>query len=71
MRSGDIRWADTFMRECKRYFKGEGHAAITVAKIKFFRTRRTDFNTIEEFINAVKDRYMAAYDLKDIWFPNI
>ena len=43
LRSGNIRWADKFMRECKRYFKGEGHIAITVAIGKFFRTRRSEF----------------------------
>lgn len=64
MRSGNIRWADKFMSECKRCFKAKGHAAITTATIKFFRTRRTEFNNIEEFITAVKNRYMTARDLK-------
>lgn len=63
LQSGNIRWADKFMCECKRYFKGEGHIAIAMAIGRFFSTRRSEFNTIEEFITGIQTRFMTARDL--------
>ncbi|KAJ5394909.1 uncharacterized protein N7487_009212 [Penicillium crustosum] len=69
LRTGKITWADEFMHECKRYFRGEGHIAITRATGRFFRTQRSEFNTVEEFITGVQNCFIAARDLNGLMVP--
>ncbi|KAI3281062.1 hypothetical protein DTO002I6_9976 [Penicillium roqueforti] len=58
------KWADDFMHECKLHMRGEGHGALSAAIIRFIGTKRTDFSTTIEFIDALKQRFKTANDLK-------
>ncbi|KAI3280621.1 hypothetical protein DTO002I6_10115 [Penicillium roqueforti] len=52
------------MHECKLHMRGEGHGALSAAIIRFIGTKRTDFSTTIEFIDALKQRFKTANDLK-------
>ncbi|KAJ5284839.1 hypothetical protein N7524_000145 [Penicillium chrysogenum] len=56
--------ADDFMHQCKLHMRGEGHGALSAAIIPFVNTKRTEFSTAGEFIDAVKQRYRTANNLK-------
>ncbi|KAJ9485050.1 hypothetical protein VN97_g8300 [Penicillium thymicola] len=55
--------ADDFMYQCKLFIRGDGYGAMSAA-VMSFRTKRTEFSTATEFIEAVKLRHKAANDLK-------
>ncbi|KAJ5836274.1 hypothetical protein N7447_002300 [Penicillium robsamsonii] len=57
-------WADDFMQVCKKQLRGEGHGALSAAIIRFVRTKREEFSTTTEFIQAMKTRFVTANDLK-------
>jgi hypothetical protein len=49
--------------------RGEGHGALSAAMIRLMNTKRTEFTTASEFIDAVKQRYKTANDLKADFSP--
>jgi hypothetical protein len=59
-----VELADDFMYQLKLYMRGEGYTALSTAMMKLFRTQRTEFTTVSEFIDGVKQRFKAANDLK-------
>lgn len=59
-RGGKTRWADEFMRQCRKHLIGDGFHALSAAIIKLFRTRRMDFDTIKEFINSIESQYRVV-----------
>ncbi|KAJ5795080.1 hypothetical protein N7457_001679 [Penicillium paradoxum] len=63
LRGSKVNLADDFMRKCRRQLKAEGHGAMVKATTKFWKTKRTDFDTITEFVTEVKSRYKTTMDL--------
>ncbi|CAI7574783.1 unnamed protein product [Penicillium glandicola] len=58
------KWADDFMHECKLYMRGEGHGALSAAIVKFIGTKKAEFSTTTEFIEALQQRFKTTNDLK-------
>ncbi|KAJ6118841.1 hypothetical protein N7471_013461 [Penicillium samsonianum] len=58
------KWADDFMHECKLHMRGEGHGALSAAMVKFMGTKKAEFSTTTEFIEALQQRFKTANDLK-------
>ena len=66
-----IELADDFIYQLKLYIRGEGYTTLSIAMIKLFRIQRTEFTTVIEFIDGVKQRFKARNDLKAKLYPYI
>ncbi|CAG7953372.1 unnamed protein product [Penicillium nalgiovense] len=61
---GRVTFADEFMTETRKVMRDEGHTALSAAILRLVRTTRSEFNSTEEFINALEYRYKVTIDLK-------
>ena len=66
-----IELVNDFIYQLKLYIRGEGYTTLSIAIIKLFRIQRTEFTTIIEFIDGVKQRFKAINDLKVKLYPYI
>ncbi|KAJ5961192.1 uncharacterized protein N7479_008342 [Penicillium vulpinum] len=63
-RGGRVTFADEFMAETRKFMLDEGHDVLSAAILKLIKKTRSEFDSPEEFIAALKSRYKLTSDLK-------